>query len=100
DDVGLEGATQQLYVDLGGVADHGDRCRRLRLAGGFGPGDRLIELCRRLVEVACFQPALDPRRIHLDAESDALVHGHCQRLRAAHTTVSTGEDDSDAQADV
>ena len=100
DDVGLEAATQELHVDLRGVAHHADRCRGLRLTGGFGPGDRLIEACRRLVEIARLQPALDPRRIHLDAEGDALVHGHCQRLRAAHPAETTGEDDSAAQAAV
>ena len=54
------------------------------VARGDGPCDRVLEGVRLFVEVAVLDAAGDPRLVDVDADRHAVVHGHGQRLRAAH----------------
>jgi hypothetical protein len=46
-----------------------------RAQGVEGQGERLVEGVGRAVEVAGLEALLDPRRVDLDHEADAVVHG-------------------------
>jgi hypothetical protein len=50
------------------------------------------------VAVARFHPPADARRIHLDRHAHAAVHGHGERLRAAHAAQAAGQHDPPLQA--
>ena len=60
-------------------------------------GGRVVEVNGTLVEVPGLEAPLDPRVVHLDAQGDALVHGHRERLRAAHAAEPGGERDRSGQ---
>ena len=49
------------------------------------------------VDVADVEPAPRPRLVDLDDDADALVHGHRQRLRAAHPAETGRQGDRPAQ---
>ena len=66
--------------------------RRSRLRG-HAAVDRIVEVVGLLVEVAGLEPAPDALGVDLDAERDPVVHGHRQRLRAAHAAEPGGERD-------
>jgi hypothetical protein len=93
DEVGAEAAAEQLGQDLRAVADEADRHRLAVFARVLRPPDRLVEIRRLAVEVPRLDPALDPRRVDVDAERDTLVHRHGERLRAAHAAEPAGERD-------
>ena len=57
----------------------------------------LVQVVDAFVQVAVGDAAIDPVRVHLDAESYALVHGDGQRLGAAHAAEARGEADAAAQ---
>ena len=61
--------------------------------GGEAALDRVVEVVGPLVEVPGLEPPADPLRVDLDAERDAVVHRHRQRLRAAHPAEPGGERD-------
>ena len=93
DHVGFEAAAQQLGQDLGGVSAESDAERAALGPGRLATGDRVVEIVGLLVEVAGLEPAADPLRIDLDAEGDPVVHGHRQRLGAAHAAEPRGQRD-------
>ena len=72
--------------DVGRVAEDTDRQRLPSVAGVGGQAQGLVHVVEHDVEVAGLDPSLDPRGIHLDAEHDAPVHRHGQRLRAPHAS--------------
>src|SRR2546421_5750564 len=47
---------------------------------------------RDLVAVTALQSFLDPRRIDFDAEKNRAIHGRGERLGAAHSAKSAGQD--------
>ena len=49
------------------------------------------------VEVAVLDPPVDPGLVALDADRDAVVHGHRERLRAAHAAEPGGQRDGPGQ---
>ena len=77
-------AGDELGQDLGRVAEQPDRQRAALALRRLQPRERVVERSRPLVEVALADPPLDPLQVDLDAERAALVHGHRERLRAAH----------------
>ena len=84
---------QQRGQHLRGVAEHADRERPPLVARGDRHLDGLLQRGRLHVEVAVVDPALDPGLVALDADDDALVHGHRERLRAAHPAEAGGDGD-------
>ena len=84
-------------LDLGRVADQGDR---QRLAGGGGrPGhaQRLVRVMGQAVDVADLEAPPRPRLVDLDADRHAVVHRHGQGLGAAHPAQAGGQGDPAAQ---
>ena len=84
-------------LDLGGVADERDA---QRLPGGrclARPAQRLGRVAGQPVDVADVEPAARPRLVDLDGDADALVHGHGQRLGAAHPAQTRGQRHGPAQ---
>ena len=55
--------------------------------------DRVVEVAGLDVEVAGLEPAVDAVLVALDADRDAVVHGHRERLRAAHAAEAGGHGD-------
>ena len=84
-------------LDLGGVADERDRDGLA--AGGRRPrpGQRLGGIPRQAVHVAHLEPALGAGLVDLDDEAHPVVHGHGQRLGAAHPAEPGRERDGAAQ---
>jgi hypothetical protein len=76
---------------LGGVADHGDRDRLVRLLGRNGAIDRRIERGCDLVDVPGRQPLRDAVRIDLDGEAHAPVHRDGEWLGTSHAAQTGGE---------
>ena len=93
DDVGVEAAAQQLRDNLGGVRAEADAERAPLRLGRLAARDRVVEVVGPLVEVARLEPAADPLRVDLDAQRDAVVHRHRERLRAAHPAEPGGQRD-------
>ena len=93
DHVGLEAAPKQLRHDLGRVRAEADAERAALALCRQAALDRVVEIVGELVEIAGLEAALDPLRIDLDAERDAVVHRHRQRLGAAHPAESGGQRD-------
>ena len=69
--------------------DSGRRSSRAATASSHG----VLEGVGLDVEVAVVDPALDPALVALDADRDAVVHGHGERLRAAHAAEAGGHGD-------
>ena len=88
---------EQLREHHRGVAEDADRQRPPRVAGLDRHPHRLLERGSLDVEVAVVDPALDAGRVALDADHDAVVHRHGQRLRAAHATEAGGHGDGPGQ---
>jgi hypothetical protein len=84
DDADRRGHPQQLWHQVGRVAQQPDRQRPACLCGRHGPPDRVVDIAGLLVQVAVLDPAADPRRVTVDANDDAAIHGHRQRLGSAH----------------
>ena len=88
---------QQLRKGVGRVGHHADRQRAPLGHRRRAPGQAVVERVRPLVEVALGQPALDPRRVDLDAQRHPAVHGHGQRLGPAHPAQAGGEHEPPGQ---
>ena len=97
DDVDGRVVLEQLREDVGGVAEQADRQRLALVAGGRGSSYRVVDIVGLLVEVAELDPAGDPGLVALDADDHAAVHGHGQRLGAAHAAQARGQGDRAAQ---
>ncbi len=63
-------------------------------------GDRLVEVVGHLVDVAGGVAPLGAGRVDLDGQAGALVHGHRQRLGAAHAAQAGGQRDRALEAAV
>ncbi len=87
----------ELRLHLRGVADEGDGLRSPGRGGVASPGEGLVEVVTHAVDVARLEAAAHALGVHLDAEGHAVVHGHRQRLRAAHAAEAGGEHDAPAQ---
>ena len=69
--------------------DRGFRASR----ASIGELDGVVERVGLDVEVAVLDAAGDPRLVDVDADRDAVVHGHGERLGAAHAAEAGGERD-------
>ena len=90
-DVDLDAAAKQLGKHGRRVAHEPDAERNaiaLRLKHAL---ERGVEVARPLVEVALVDSSLQARRIDVDAEAHAVVHGDGERLRAAHAARACGQ---------
>ncbi len=77
--------------DIRAVTDEADRKRlsiSARLIDQFEP---FIERVRDFIAVTALQSLLDPRRIDFDSQEKRAVHGRGERLRAAHSAETAGE---------
>jgi hypothetical protein len=92
-DIRVEALPEQLGQHLGGVRAQAYAERPalpLRAAAAL---DRVGQVVGLLVEVAGLEPPADAVAVHLDAQSDALVHRHRERLSAAHPAEAGRERD-------
>ena len=96
-DVGQEPASDQRRQDVGGVAQDTDRPRLTVPCALLRPEHGGIEIVGALVEVLRGQPFFDPRRIHLDDQRDAAIHGDGQWLGATHAAQAGRDDNTAAQ---
>jgi hypothetical protein len=80
-------------LDLGGVADQGDRQGQAVGRRGPCPAERLVGVTGQPVDVADLQPPPGARLVDLDAQRHAVVHRHGQRLGAAHPAETGGQGD-------
>ncbi len=96
-EVGHDAAAHELGVDVGGVAEERDGERLARLLRLRGEAERLVQRVGRDVDVGGLEPALDARRVDLDAERDAAGHGDGERLGAAHAAEAGREDEAAGQ---
>ena len=85
-------------LDLGGVADERDRHRLAAARRLARPAERLVRSGGQPVDVADLEPAPGPGLVDLDRQADALVHGHGQRLGAAHAAEPGGQRDASRAA--
>src|SRR5207245_8418541 len=85
-DVDGKVARGQLRDDIGRVAKQTDRQRAPGLLRVGGEPQRVLEVVGADVQVAVVQAALDVVRVDLDADRDAAVQGHGERLCATHPT--------------
>ncbi len=97
DDVEAFAAAGELRLDLGGVADEGDRQGTAGRRGLASPGERLLDRSGQPVDVADVESSPCPRLVDLDDDRDALVHRHREGLGAAHPAEPGGEDDPAAK---
>ena len=78
-------------LDLGGVADQRDADRLAVRGRGPRPGERLVRVAGQPVDVADVEPPPGARLVDLDDDGHAVVHGHRQRLGAAHPAQPRGQ---------
>ena len=98
DDVGHDAAPHELRQHVRRVAFERDRSRDAITTIAIHPRQRIVQVCRALVDVPRRQPPLDAARIDLDDERDAVVHRDGERLRAAHAAEAGGDDEPSRQA--
>ena len=82
---------------VGGVAEQADGQRLALVLGGCRAADGVVDVFCLLVEVAVLDPPGDPGLVALHADDHAAVHGHGQRLRAAHAAQPGGQRDRAGQ---
>ncbi len=87
-----DAAANELGQDVRGVPLERDRTRGAIAAPRLDPGQGLVKIRGRFVEIVRRQPARDAVRIHFDDESGRPVHRRRQRLRAAHPAQPRGQD--------
>ena len=90
----------QLRENVGRVAE---QCNGASLASsppGLGFRQRVRQAVGPLVHVARRQPALDAARVHFDDQGHAAVHGHGERLGAAHPAQAGGDDEASGEGAV
>ena len=93
DDVDGRVVLEQLREDVRGVAEQADGQGLTLVAGGGGPPDGVVGVLSLLVEIAELDPAANPGLVALHADDHAAVHGHGQRLSAAHPAQARGQGD-------
>jgi hypothetical protein len=93
DELDEGGVGGQSRHHLGGVVAHADGERLAGGLGGSGQRPGLTHVGGHAVEVAVLAAALYPVGIDVDADGHAPVHGHGQRLRAAHPAKPRSEGD-------
>ena len=93
DDVDRRVLLEQRREHLGGVAQHPDGQGLPRVAGLHRELDGVLERVGLHVEVAVLDATGDPRLVDVDADRDAVVHRHGERLRPAHAAEAGGERD-------
>ena len=93
DDVDGRVVLEQLREDVGGVAEQADRQGSLLSRASVALLIASFDVLGLLVEVAELDAAGDPGLVALDADDHAAVHGHGQRLGAAHAAQAAGQGD-------
>src|SRR3989338_2069767 len=93
DRIEADAAPRQLGVDLGGVAEDGDRERLAAADGVLGPRERFVHGRGHAVHVLELEPPLDALAVDLDDEPDAAVQRDRERLGPAHPADPRGEDE-------
>ena len=93
DDVDRRVLLEQRGEHLGRVAEHADRQRLAGVARLDGERHGVLERVGLYVEVAVLDAALDPALVDVDADRDAVVHRHGERLGAAHAAEAGGQRD-------
>jgi hypothetical protein len=96
-DVGREAALEQLAEDLAGGPDEADRAAVARRARLLGLAQRGVEVGRHEVEVARLDAPLEPVRVDVHDEADAVEHRDRERLRAAHAAAAGRQHEAAAQ---
>ena len=91
EDVGCDSTPNQLWQDVGRVADESDRERALGARRFADPGERLVEAPRLAIAVSRLDALVDARLVDVDSEDRRVVHRRGERLRAAHAAKSGGE---------
>ena len=92
DHVRPDAAPDQFRKNLSRVADQTDTDRASRSARLFHQRERIVEVPRLLVEIACPEPHFDARRLAFDREHRRARHRRGERLRAAHAAQARGQD--------
>ena len=100
DDVDGGALGEHAREQLRRVAQQADGERPTGVAGLGGELERVLQAVGPHVEVAVLDPALDGARVAVDADRDAVVHGHGERLGAAHAAEPGGEGDRPGQGAV
>ena len=90
-DIRHDAALHHFRQNIGAIPDETDGERLTFLARRVDQLERFVERARDLVAIAALQSLLDPRGIDVDAEKKRTVHGRGQRLRAAHSAESAGD---------
>ncbi len=80
-------------LDLGGIADQGDRQRPAVRGSSAGLAQGLLGIPRESIHVADLVATGRPSLVDLDGEADALVHRHGKRLGTAHPPEAGGQRD-------
>jgi hypothetical protein len=94
DDVGLEPAAYKLRQNVCGIGLERDRPGDLLAPVPFNASQRIVEIRRLFIGVACRQAALNALTVHFDDQSDAVVHCDGERLGPSHTAETSGDDDA------
>ncbi|OPZ72962.1 MAG: hypothetical protein BWY83_00375 [bacterium ADurb.Bin478] len=89
--IGKNAAADDLGQHVRGVAQQADRERSLLRFCFLHQIHGFIQLGAQPIKITGLQPAFDAMTIHLDAQTHRAVHGRCQRLSAAHTAQTSGE---------
>ena len=84
-------------LDLGGIADEGDREGLAAGGGQAGHGERRIRRIGQPIDVADLVAPARPRLVDLDRNDHPFVHRDGQRLGAAHPAEAGGERDGPPQ---
>ena len=93
DDVDRRVLLEQGREHLGRVAEHPDGQRLPGVARLDRELDGVLERVGLHVEVAVLDAALDPAVVDVDADRDAVVHRHGERLGATHAAEPGGQRD-------
>ncbi len=91
DDVEALAGLRPGRLDLGGVADQGDRQGKTLGGRPASPGQGLGRIGREPVHVADLVPPPSSALVDLDADRRPVVHRHGQRLGAAHPAEPGGQ---------
>ena len=97
DDVDRRIAVEQRREDVRGIADKADRQRPLGISRLDRQRERLVDVGGLGVEVAVGDAPVDAALVAVDADRNALVHGHRERLGATHAADACGERDRPGQ---
>ena len=93
DDVDRSLPLEQLRKHVCGIRMQADREAAALVASGDGLREHVVDVVGEHIEVAVLDAAVDARAVDVDADGDAVVHGHGEGLRAAHSAEACGERD-------